>query len=115
MNIGYLLKYIHLYYILNIIRISINIQLSAQICLSLSCTVKQKFITTNVLIEEKDNKDFTFQHSSKQKSIAQSSSCIIEHYLSMKLVVMNTIRASEDATPSRALRSPLKVSLPMPW
>lgn len=36
-------------------------------------------------------------------------------YLSMKLVVMKTILASDEATPSRELSSPLKVSLPIPW
>lgn len=38
----------------------------------------------------------------------------LETYLSIKLVVMNTILASEEATPSKAFRSPLNVSLPMP-
>lgn len=36
-------------------------------------------------------------------------------YLSTWLVVMNTMRASVEATPSRALSSPLKVSRPRPW
>lgn len=36
-------------------------------------------------------------------------------YLSMKLVVMKTIRASDEATPSRELSRPLNVSRPIPW
>ena len=36
-------------------------------------------------------------------------------YLSMKLVVMKMMRASAEATPSSALRSPLNVSRPIPW
>lgn len=37
-----------------------------------------------------------------------------EQYLSMKLVVIKTIRASDEATPSREFSSPLKVSRPIP-
>lgn len=33
----------------------------------------------------------------------------------MKLVVINTILASDEATPSREFSRPLKVSLPIPW
>lgn len=40
---------------------------------------------------------------------------VFQQYLSIKLVVIKTILASDEATPSRELSSPLKVSRPIPW
>lgn len=57
------------------------------------------------------NKRFCLHYLIKLDFVLKNS----QQYLSMKLVVIKTILASDEATPSRELSRPLKVSLPIPW